>query len=227
MKYIQPDWPAPSQIHAYTTVREAWGDDPKNPLERQKLRTLLQMPDDPIWINQTHSNIVLEAKPRTTEQIADATFTTHPKRICAILTADCLPILVCNTLGNQVAAIHAGWRGLANGIIENTLKSLKGSSDLLVWLGPAISQSKFEVGSDVYDAFTLRDSECAAAFIYLQPGKWLADLYALARIKLTRCNVSQIYGGQFCTFTQSDLFFSYRRDKNELGRMAHLIWIAS
>lgn len=237
MKFIQPSWPAPSSIQAYTTTRQSWGErHPQqdnvigfytgNTEENAELKTLLHLPDEPLWVKQTHSNLVIEAKPENKHQIADATFTHYPHRVCAILTADCLPILICNRQGTYVAAIHAGWRGLAQGIIEATLQAIQQpAADLLVWLGPAIGPEKFEVGKDVYDAFTLQDAELARAFVDYTEGKWLANLYQIAKIRLQKQGVFQVYGGDFCTHTQENLFFSYRRDKGKTGRMASLIWI--
>lgn len=226
MKFITPDWPAPACIKAYTTLRSGW-EGPFQENSWELLKTLLQLPSDPIWVEQTHSAIAIEAIPAHQAQIADATFSAKPNHICVILTADCLPILICNQQGTEVAAIHAGWRGLANGIIEATLKALPFPKDeLLVWLGPAIGQQKFEVGQDVYDAFTSQQPESAAAFTPYRPGKWLANLYQLATLRLNRAGISQIYGGQYCTHTQADLFFSYRRDQGITGRMASTIWIS-
>jgi len=223
MKYIQPDWPAPCNIKACTTLRDTWGSQGSK--SKNELRSLLDLPDEPIWVTQTHSNIALEATQDNKNREADATFTDQPNRICAILTADCLPLLFCNKQGTHVAAAHAGWRGLAGGVIESTLEGLNlPAEDTLVWLGPAIGPQKFEVGQDVFDAFTAQHAGSATAFQPQQPGKWLADLYELARIRLSLRGITQIYGGNFCTHTQSDLFFSYRRDQGQPGRMASLIW---
>jgi polyphenol oxidase len=228
MKYIKPDWPAPSPIKAYTTVRTGWGaNNPDYMKESRDLESLLSLPEQPIWIKQKHTAIAIEAALKNKEQIADATYTSQCNRICIVLTADCLPILICNQQGTHVAAIHAGWRGLASGIIEATVQALQQpAQELLVWLGPAIGPQKFEVGRDVYDAFTHQSTESATAFTAYTEGKWLADLYALARIRLKWQGISQIYGGHFCTYTQEDLFFSYRRDKGITGRMASLIWVS-
>lgn len=240
MKYIQADWPAPSHIKAYTTIRSSWGEhNPHSMLanpdcdtqfidESRRLASLLQLPDKPVWIKQTHSSIVLEAKPENRRQNGDASFSSTPNQICAVLTADCLPVLITNKQGTHVAAAHAGWRGLAGGIIENTILAMQQPPhDLLVWLGPAIGPQKFEVGKDVYDAFTHLHAQSASAFISCNQDKWLANLYELARIRLTLFGITQhqIYGGNYCTFSQEELFFSYRRDKGKTGRMASLIWI--
>lgn len=232
MKYIQPNWNAPASIKAFTTVRQSWGERTGESFQakssEQHLTALLQLPSEPLWITQTHSTIALEATPENKTKTADATFTSIPNRICIILTADCLPVLICNKQGTQVAAIHAGWRGLANGIIETTVAALnQNHEDLLVWLGPAIGPQKFEVGKEVYDAFTSKHAESENAFIPHIENKWHANLYELARIRLSHLGISQIYGGDYCTFTQDDLFFSYRRDNGKTGRMASLIWIAN
>lgn len=236
MNYLTPHWPAPASIKAYTTVRNSWGtctphheqtSSSETDQANQHLKTLLDLPDSPIWVKQTHSAIALEALPSNQSQVADATYTNKINHVCAVLTADCLPILVCNKQGTHVAAIHAGWRGLAGGIIESTLERLnQPATELLIWLGPAIGPSKFEVGKDVYDAFMNTHAESVSAFIPYRENKWLANLYELAKIRLKLLNITQIFGGDYCTFSQSDLFFSYRRDQGKTGRMASLIWIA-
>jgi YfiH family protein len=221
MNFIKPDWPAPANIKAYTTVRSSWNGPKNDPA----LISLLQLPEEPIWVRQTHSHIALNALPENKHLEADATYTDQTNRVCAVLTADCLPVLVCNKQGTHVAAIHAGWRGLASGVIETTLQHLNlPANDILIWLGPAIGPKKFEVGQDVFDAFTLQHPDTASAFTPHTPGKWLANLYELAKIRLASQGISQIYGGNFCTFTQDELFFSYRRDKGLVGRMASVIW---
>jgi len=222
MHFIQPNWPAPAHIKAYTTLRDGWMGRTFGP----PIASIIPLPEDPIWLTQTHSKIVLEATPLNREQIGDASFTTIPHRVCVALTADCLPVLMTDKQGSIVAAIHAGWRGLAAGIIEETIKAMNVEvNHLLVWLGPAIGPTKFEVGKDVYDAFVDRHTESEAAFTPHAEGKWLADLYALARIRLTLSGVTDVYGGDFCTYTREDLFFSFRRDKGKKGNMANLIWI--
>lgn len=243
MKFVQPNWPAPAHIKAYTTTRSGWGGrqphhhdtrgyhDATHPgcvTESADLKTLLQMPEEPIWLTQTHSTIALEATPANREQTADASYTNSSNRVCVVMTADCLPLLICNKSGTSVAAIHAGWRGLAGGIIENTVEKLAlPGSELLVWLGPAIGPKRFEVGPDVYTAFTSQDEAAQSAFIPHTPHKWLANLYTLAKQRLARFGITDIYGGDYCTHTQSDLFFSYRRDQGKTGRMASAIWIDS
>lgn len=230
MNYIIPDWPAPENIKAYTTTRHGWSSrqsqHEKMDKESQSLKQLLNLPREPTWLTQTHSAVVIEALPENTEEMADGTFAQQPGQVCVVITADCLPILICDKQGTYVAALHAGWRGLSNGIIEAALeKTTCSPQDLLVWLGPAIGPQKFEVGNDVYEAFVSKHTLSSAAFKPHTEGKWLADLYRLAKIRLHLAGITQIYGGNLCTYTQDDLFFSYRRDKGQTGRMASLIWL--
>lgn len=237
MNYIQADWPAPSQIKAYTTLRKGWGhrseaynieQDTPFLKDNSSLQALLHLPEEPIWLTQTHSTQVVEAIAENRKKIADASFTSHKNRVCIVLTADCLPILICTKKASHVAAIHAGWKGLASGIIETTIHALQQPpEELLVWLGPAIGPQKFEVGKDVFDAFVNRHPVSSAAFVAYKQDKWLANLYDLARIRLSLLGVSDIFGGHYCTYTQEDLFFSYRRDQGKTGRMASLIWISN
>lgn len=229
MSYIQPHWPAASHIKAYTTTRQSWTRFPTDTRDEayRTLQSALQLPSSPIWLDQKHSTTVIEALPHHTGRLADASFTHQTNHICLVETADCLPLLICNQLGTSVAAIHAGWRGLANGIIENTLAALhQPAENLLVWLGPAIGPQKFEVGKDVYDAFMSHDAKAKEAFTPVLSEKWLANLYLLAKQRLQAAGIAQIYSHDFCTYTQSELFFSYRRDKGITGRMASFIWIA-
>src|SRR3990167_5982582 len=243
MNFIQTHWPAPSHIKAYTTLRTSWGErfsyhdhnqghfDKNNPNcvdESRKLEALLALPNEPIWVTQTHSTIVLEASLENKEKIADGTYTHQANRVCVVTTADCLPILMTNKTGSIVAALHAGWRGLSAGIIENAIPLLnEAPRNLMAWLGPCIGPDHFEVGSDVYEAFIAKHKESAAAFNPHTPGKWLANLYELAKVRLRLMGVTQIYGGDYCTFKQADLFYSYRRNKGKTGRMASVIWISN
>jgi YfiH family protein len=226
--FIQPEWPAPQSVHAFTTLRASnVGNLPNKQIDKPLLKNLLQLPNDPIWVKQTHSDIALKAELTNKNCEADATFTDEPNQVCAILTADCLPLLICDVQGNHVAAIHAGWKGLAKGIIENTVRALNlNPDDLLVWLGPAIGPSKFEIREDVYQALTQGEEDAKACFTKINSEQWLANLYALAKVRLNRLGVSKIYGGNFCTHTQTDQFFSYRRDGQEAGRIISLIWLA-
>lgn len=222
---LSAHWPAPTWIKAITTLRDA---DHSQPGDRLKLSQALNLQHSPVWLKQTHSIKVIEAKveiPSTIE--ADGAWTSQPKVPCVVLTADCLPLLLCDTAGKVVAAVHAGWRGLLQGIIENAVRAMQSEAkgEIIAWLGPAIGQSCFEVGSEVRDQFIDEDLKSAVAFTPgAQAGKWLADLYALARVRLNRCAVTKIYGGHFCTYCEHSRFFSYRREK-VTGRMATLIWI--
>ena len=225
MKFVTPNWPAPTHVKSFTTTRAQWGG--RNQEQTSNTFTdLFALPSEPIWLQQTHSTIVLPATLNNAEQIADASFTSEPNRVCVVLTADCLPLFITDKQGSKVSAIHAGWRGLANGIIENTLDQLQlPAAEILVWLGPAIGPTKFEVGHDVYQAFTQQDSAAKSAFKALNSDKWLANLYELARLRLQQRGISAVYGGDYCTHSQADLFFSYRRDQGKTGRMASVIWI--
>jgi YfiH family protein len=198
---------------------------------RNHLVKLLELPEEPCWLYQTHSNKVVRLYDDTTSnQHADASYSTIPGKVCAVLTADCLPVLLCARDGSAVAAVHAGWRGLANGVVDNTISTLLhfgkcNPENLFAWLGPAIGAGVFEVGEEVVEAFCSQLSEAEKGFTPV-PGtdKWLADIYLLARQRLQRMNVSDIYGGGFCTVSQYEKFYSYRRDR-ETGRMATLIWM--
>lgn len=229
MKFIQPDWPAPECIRAYTTLKTGWGNpgaSSKDSALRNQLSLLLPLPNPPIWLNQTHSTLVVDATPEQLDVTADASFTDKINQVCIVLTADCLPILLCHEDGTAVAAIHAGWRGLANGIVEETVAAMRQPPEkLLAWLGPAIGPTKFEVGEDVLNAFVNQDEEAIKAFLPHTKGKWMANLYLLAQQRLQKINIHRIYGGKFCTYSDSDHFYSYRREQQNAGRLATVIWI--
>jgi YfiH family protein len=247
-RFIQPNWPAPGNVKALSTTREGGvshapyaglnlglhvQDDCSLVWQnRQLLMTAANLPQQPYWLNQTHStdvvNLVGQSHNSELLPAADASVSMMTGQVCLVMTADCLPLLICDKAGTQVAAIHAGWRGLLDGVIENTIAELSVTpNDLLVWLGPAISQAHFQVGSDVRDAFIAHDPQASGAFI-VDDDKWLADLYLLARQRLQALMVdtSDIYGGDYCTYRQKDLFYSYRRD-NRTGRQASLIYLES
>lgn len=234
---IIPTWRSPKNIHAFTTVKSVWGERtnpyPDIPASDNLIR-LFQLPAAPHWILQRHTHIAVPAPFATTDlnPVADATFTNTPGCVLAILTADCLPVLLCDEEGKSIAAIHAGWRGLATGIIENTIYAMNnafGPKNYIAWLGPAIGPEKFEVGEDVYDAFVSKDPNARLAFTPINheqnQQKWLANLYLLAKQRLHMLNINHIDGGMHCTFSEADLFFSYRRDCGKTGRMASVIWI--
>lgn len=244
--YIIPNWPAPKNIRAYTTKRTGGvsqppydnfnfnlrtGDNRDDVLtNRHILSQELNLPTEPFWLKQEHTNIAINLEknmqPRD-EAIADATFTSTTGQVCAVLTADCVPILLCNQTGTIVAAIHAGWKGIASGIIESTIKSMNiDPIKLLAWLGPAIGPNAFLVTDDFVTTFSQQTPETKTAFIKYQD-RFLANIYSLASIYLKQLGVIKIYGGEYCTFTQKDLFFSFRRDGEKSGRMASLIWIDS
>ena len=237
---VQPDWPAPLNVRAFTTTRYhgfsqgQWsslnlggncGDDPIYVNQnRESLRKLL--PGAPRWLRQVHgSRVVAWHELNDTDTGTDAIVSNHSGQVCAVLTADCLPVLFCNKAGTKVAAAHAGWRGLAAGVLEHTVFALDCCEDtLMAWMGPAIGPKAFEVGHEVYDLFLDLNPENAVAF-KPHEDRWLADLYELARLALGRAGIKQVSGGQYCTFSEVDKFFSYRRD-GETGRMASLIWLA-
>jgi len=239
-QFIVPDWPAPVSVRALVTTRAGGvsrgpyrslnlgvhvGDDPERVREnRARLRTLL--PADPVWLEQVHGSDVIDAAQAAPGTRADGAYTRTRGVICAVLTADCLPIFLCDRAGTEVALLHAGWRGLVGGVIERGLAVLRAPpEDRLAWLGPAIGPRAYEVGEEVREAFVSRRPEAAAAFTPARPGKWYLDLYALARQRLEALGVRAIHGGRYCTASQPELFFSHRRD-GATGRMASLIWLA-
>lgn len=238
--WLTPNWPAPLNIRAATTLRKGGvssglyaslnpalhvGDDVELVKQnRQIIKDLLDLPSEPVWLDQVHGNRAVQVLKNESLQQADAGYTAEANVVCAVMTADCLPLLVCTTDGSQVAAIHAGWRGLLAGVIGNTLAAMK-KQDYLVWLGPAIGPGCFEVGSEVRRAFLDKSAAFEVAFKPQNNGQWLADIYQLARIDLSMLGIDKVYGGEFCTVTDHERFYSYRRDK-ETGRMATLIWRA-
>lgn len=235
---IQPNWPAPPNVQAYTTTRQGGnsksnyeslnlalhvGDDRDTVLQN---RRILPHHQDIVWLEQVHSATCIELQSGSAQnQIADASVCHEVGLVCAVMTADCLPILMCNKQGQQVAAVHAGWRGLADGVLENTLlKMTSEPGQILAWLGPAISQAHFEVGEDVRQAF----SAYPRAFIAsVNSNKFMADLYLIARLKLAALGVRDVYGGEYCTYSQTDMFYSHRRSghlaKGNTGRMLSAI----
>ena len=238
-KFIVPDWPAPPHVRALTTTRRGGhgggayasfnlathvGDDAAIVAANRRLLDE-HVAAPPRWLNQVHGVHCVDAETAVDGAEADASFVRSPKRACAVLTADCLPLLLCDAGGTVVAAAHAGWRGLAAGVIEATVAAMRVPGDrLLAWLGPAIGPAAFEVGDEVRAEFLRDDAQAAAAFVAHGDGKWLCDLYALARLRLARLGVAQVAGGGFCTHAERERFFSYRRD-GATGRMATLIWL--
>lgn len=236
--WIMPDWPAPSSVRAVSTTRHGGvsaapfasfnlgdhvGDDPAAVAEnRTRLMQALSLPAAPAWLRQVHGTRVVDAAQGGCE--ADAARTGRAGVVCAVLTADCLPLLLCNSAGTQVAAVHAGWRGLAAGVIEAALDGMGEGKEIMAWLGPAIGPAAFEVGDEVQAAFMTQDASTQAAFQPLPAGRWLADIYQLARRRLAAGGVTRIYGGHWCTYSETERFYSYRRD-GICGRMATMIWL--
>jgi YfiH family protein len=240
IEFIVPEWPAPPGVRAVSTLRTGGvsrppyeslnlalhvGDEPDSVLEnRQRLRAELGLEHEPAWLKQVHGIGVARAA-AASMPTADATIADAAGPACAILTADCLPVLFASTNGRRVAAAHAGWRGLSAGVLEATIDALATPPrELLAWLGPAIGPAHFEVGGEVRDAFLRLDPASVAAFRANERRRWQADLYRLARQHLNRAGIDAVYGGGWCTFGDAARFFSYRRD-GECGRMATLIWI--
>ena len=179
---------------------------------------------EPLWLSQIHGARVVDAGRVKAGIEADAAFTDRPGIVCSVMTADCLPLLVCDLAQPRVAAVHAGWRGLAAGVVERTVEKFAGS-ELIAWMGPAISQQAYEVGADVYRQFSRGVGECRQAFRPARSGRWLLDIYRLARQHLRKAGVEAVYGGGFCTVMEEKRFFSFRRE-GTTGRMASLIWVA-
>lgn len=201
------------------------GDDAGRVMQNRALLQA-QLPAAPVWLNQVHGSHVVDAAAVAGVPDADASFTTRPGVVCAIMTADCLPVLFADAAGAVVGAAHAGWRGLAQGVLQNTVARMRevGAGDISAWLGPAIGPRAFEVGTEVRSAFVDADPAAAPAFVVHPGGKFFADIYQLARLALAGCGVRQVGGGDFCTVSDSARFYSYRRDR-VTGRMATLIWI--
>lgn len=244
IKLIKPEWNAPANIVAFTSCRTGGcsvapfdsfniaqhvGDDINHvQLNRQRLPNQQNF----VWLQQIHSNHCVQLPLQdNTEVQADAVFSRQKMQVCAVMTADCLPLLLCNRQGTEVAAIHAGWRGLADGIIENTVAKLHSKpDDLLVWLGPAISQANFEVGEEVRQAFTgYAEAFIASPNTSAEQVKYQADLYAIARAKLLQLGITQISGAEYCTYQQPSLFYSHRRASHQglstTGRMVSAIYL--
>lgn len=235
-----PDWPAPATVRALQTLRSGgcspspWdslnlgdhvGDDPTRvAANRAALRR--HLPAEPLWLQQVHGIAVAAADVPPTALPADAAYSRQSGRVCAVMTADCLPVLFCDRAGTVVAAAHAGWRGLLAGVLEATLgKMAVPPSEILAWLGPAIGPLCFEVGAEVRAAFVAAAPTAAIAFQARGGDKWLADIYTLARQRLQAAGVASVTGGGWCTVSDPARFFSYRRD-GVGGRMATLIWLA-
>jgi YfiH family protein len=240
--WVTPDWPAPPEVRAVSTQRgggtsvspfESFnlgthvGDSPEAVADnRLRLRGLAGLPAEPVWLSQQHGTEVFDLDgPQDASRAADASFTRRAGRVCAILTADCLPVLLASESGAGVAAAHAGWRGLAAGVIEATVAALAlPPSSLLAWLGPGIGRGHFEIGDEVREALLRADPGAEGAFVPNARGRYMADLATLARRRLECLGVVRIYGGDACTYASRERYFSYRRD-GRTGRQATLIWL--
>ena len=232
---LHASWPVPGCTHAATTLR---GSLPASPAadegfdvshlapaeHRGRLGHALDLPSEPFWLRQVHGTTVADIASATAAVEADAAVCHAHGRVLAVLSADCLPVALCHPNGNALGIAHAGWRGLAAGVIEHTVNALRAPpAECIAWLGPAIGPAAFEVGEEVRDAFLAADHGCGAAFVGNRPGHWLADLYTLARRRLASAGVREVHGGGECTFGMPERYFSYRRDRTR-ARMATLLW---
>jgi YfiH family protein len=241
LEFLIPDWPAPHQVKAVATTRIGGvstgdfaglnlgmhvGDAPAAvTANRQLLCDHGGLPTPPLWLNQVHGRTLVDTATASGTPTADAALTTVPRQVCAVMTADCLPLLLCNAEGTRVAAVHAGWRGLEAGIIQNALQEFQGE-DVLAWLGPAIGPLSYEIDDKVRDHFlrlNTRLMDFDDAFEFSRPGHWYFNLYRTAKTILAAAGVTEIYGGDLCTLTD-ERFYSYRRD-GVTGRQATLIWL--
>ena len=240
---IIPDWPAPKSVKSLATTRlggvSVAGFTSLNlgthvndkPEHVAKNRCLLAdyaglAESQFAWLDQVHGQTIVSAEAGEKNISADGSTTSDNNLACVVMTADCLPVLLCDQAGTKVSAVHAGWRGLAAGILQKAALNFEDPSQVMAWLGPAISQVHFEVGNDVYQAFVEQNTKNHSAF---EPSetvdKWMADIYQLARIQLNGAGVDKLYGGQYCTYTDEKLFYSYRRDGAASGRMASMVWL--
>jgi len=240
-EWLVPDWDAPARVRAFVTTRAGGvsggefasmnlggssGDDPAY-VARNRLIVREQLPAAARWMKQVHGTDVadLDALAESQVPVADAAVASKPGRVGVVLTADCMPLFLADESAERIAVAHAGWRGMAAGVIERTLEAMGSNpSRVMAWMGPTIGPAAFEVGPEVREAFMAADTDAGAAFRSHKPGKYMADLYALARRRLDRAGVRRVHGGGFCTYTEAQRFFSYRRAQNS-GRMGAFIWI--
>jgi YfiH family protein len=240
-EWLVPEWPAPARVRAFVTTRAGGvsegeyasmnlgassGDRPEN-VAKNRLTVRERLPAAPRWLAQVHGAgvAVLDTLGADAIPRADAAVARRAGEVCAVLTADCMPVLLCDESGRRVAIAHAGWRGMSSGVIENAVRAMEVSPETVVaWMGPAIGPQAFEVGPEVREAFRAQDAGADVAFRPHGDGKFLADLYALARRRLARAGVARVHGGGFCTYRERERFFSYRREKRS-GRMGAFIWI--
>ncbi len=257
---LRAQWPVPAKVRAFTTLRHgagvslapfdefnlgnrfaADGDDPATVEDnRVELVDRFELPSTPHWLRQVHGTEVLRfsaiasaaalAREGAEEPVADAAVTSDPGVVLAILTADCLPVVFAAQDGNEIAAAHAGWRGLAAGVLENTVTAMRApAAQLVAWMGPAAGPQAYEIGEEVFAAFVKQDAQAASAFIATRPGHWRVDLYELARQRLAKLGIDRVHGGGLCTLSDPQRFFSHRRSTSDgsgrTGRMATVVWI--
>ena len=243
--WIEPDWPAPIHVSALVTTRHGGvspepyasmnlgahvGDSPQLVAQnRAVLRTCL--PAEPLWLDQVHGVDVADATAVVDASgviRADASVAKRPGAVCAVMTADCLPVLFCDDAGTVVAAAHAGWRGLAAGVLDATVARMAvPPAQIIAWMGPAIGPRAFEVGDEVRHVFVAADPAAVGAFVPAdKPGQWFADLFMLARLRLAAAGVGRVFGGGICTYADPQRYFSYRRD-GVTGRLASLVWLSA
>lgn len=247
MTFLIPDWPAPATVHAVFTLRTGGvsvspydslnvgmhvGDAPAAVAEnRRRVREVAGLPAEPLWLQQVHGSEVVEvvtkpvAEQGATSPRADAAVTRERNCVCVVQVADCMPVLFAAQDGSVVGAAHAGWRGLAGGVLEASVRKLGVSPEgLMAWMGPAIGQANFEVGDDVRDTFVATDAGSRVAFTSNERGRWQCDLYELAKRRLAAMGIGSVHGGGWCTYADRSRFFSYRRD-GQCGRMAAIVWM--
>ena len=239
-EFLWADWPAAEKVKALTTTRSGGvsqagysslnladhvDDKPEYVNQNRKILIESLSIKEPVWLKQVHGIQVVDALSAGHHAEADAIYSNQSDSVCAVLTADCLPLLFCNQQATKVAAAHAGWRGLANGVIEATVSALQeNNKDLMVWLGPAIGPECFEVGQEVFDVFISHDPQAASAFSQVDSEHYLADIYQLARLRLNQLGIEKVYGGGLCTYSDEERFYSFRKNKIT-GRMASMIWL--
>jgi hypothetical protein len=237
--WIVPDWPAPKRVRALVTTRTGGSsrgpyasfnlgahvnDDPAA-VERNRERLRASLPADPVWLQQVHGTEVVDAATVPPLARADAAVARTRHVVCAVLTADCVPVLLADGGGDAVAIAHAGWRGLAAGVVEAAVARMDvPAASVIAWLGPAIGPRAYEVGREVREAFVRRDAAAVAAFAPGRDDRFLADLFMLARQRLAAAGIAAVYGGGHCTYTEAERFYSYRREPTT-GRFASLVWI--
>jgi len=242
LEWLKPTWSLPAQVQAVSSTRlggisqapyagfnlgDHVADDAQHvQANRAHLVTTLGLPAEPLWLQQVHSQVVIEADAWQPGIQADGCIARSPGQVCLVMTADCLPILLADTAGTLVAAVHAGWRGLCHGIIEQAITQMACSGELVAWIGPAIGAQHFEVDASVRSAFIHTDGleTVRVAFQPNRPGHWLADLVYLAKCRLHCMGVKAVFGGDWCTYAEQRRFYSYRRE-GQTGRMASLIWL--